>query len=223
MFKKHTTVIKYKDGSFTIDYYSKNYIIWIPIARIIDIFEIPKKDFIKYVGRHAIGNIEDKEKNIKIRCCDSIALLRLNEIILDEIFYKSILNMSVWRNHIYFQTQIVLDGLKEMESLQDNKEFFYNSVNFYDRVKCDLYHTIEKTDNNLNNQLKHCLNIRRIFKIKHEVSKQIELYTKDIKKKSLINCLSEFIKSCKEEKYNPRLTNAEQVTWENELSKKDLM
>lgn len=225
---KFTATLKYKEGTFTIDYYKDlnnknivNRIKWLPLQRIIDVFELDRKETIKFVGRHCLKKIE--LDGLKVECVDSLAVLRLNELILDPDFYNSVLKFSVWRDNIWFEIHDVLTLVPKLKSYIERKEMFSSKVNFYDRAQSDIYHNIENTDEENNKVLKLCLEKRRIFKIQCGVSTMIESFFGNVKIDNFLIDINHNIKMNKSRRYNERLSHAEQVAWETELSQHDLI
>ena len=218
---KFTTTLKNKDESFTIDYYKEFRTKWIPVQRILDVMNIDKKSLIKYTGRHAIKKIE--YEGYKIECVDSIALLKLNELTLDEYLYNSLLKFSVWKNNIWFDIYDILKFVKIIKKYKDNKTTFFSDVNFYDKAQSDLYHDIENEISDEVSSLRLCLQKRRIDKIKYGVSSLLCTYFGEIKLDSFKSELEYSVKVNKTKRYNERLTHDEQVRWENMLSDNNLI
>lgn len=216
-----TTSVETRNGSYTIDVYREidsPIQTWTPVDRILEILELSNKDkktFKKYVGSNCIKKVTIEDK--KIELVDTLSLLRLNEFVLDEIFYRDILNMTVWKDNIWFDLNDLAETLSHVKIYAANKDHYYKKVNFYDRTMSEIYHAIENTDENLNAELKLCLQKRRLYKIKNIISDCVLELGDENKITNIIENMKYKIKVNQEKRYNSRLTPEEQIAWESEL------
>ena len=221
-----TTIVKSRNGEFTIDLYKLGNAPrqkWIAVDRLFNILNLKSSD--KKLFKHLIGSNSIKKIDIndrKVEIVDTLSLVRLNEFLLDEVFYRSILDISVWKDNIWFELDELINGMKIMRKYLDHSDEYYDKVNFYDRARSEIYHEIENTDNEFNKELKLCLRQRRIFKIKRCISESLlELADADKMSKILEN-MKYKVKANKEKRYNSRLTPEEKEAWESELIRNGL-
>lgn len=221
-YQKTNTMIDTKDGSHYIEYYyipeDKSNIKWFPLKDIANILNIEEKVIKKNVGKHAIATIHSD--NDKEKCVDALSLVRLNRIVLDTKFYNSIIANTVWREHYFYKLNDIENVMPTIKGFIDNNKYYETEVGFYDRLRSDVYHVIENTNENKNDELKTCLSLRRKAKSLKQVSDTLLVSISSSSCTTIEKEIKTLLNANESKKYKPRLNDKERDAWKEKYRKK---